>query len=423
MHKQNLQKTASEEMSNVMFAAMSALRPHAAINSGDKAVETGATSALNHTFGNISLHPAAPILQTKLSVNKSGDKYEQEADAMADKIVGENVGDSIERNTVSKSITTLMQQKKEANLTVNPGLSNKIISLQGNGNNIDTGMQSYMSNRFANDFSKVKLHTDSEAIKMNEELNARAFTVGNDIYFNKGEYNPTSQNSKHLLAHELTHTIQQQGTNMQVQKEDKKDPTDAPKPEVDFKILPPDLKFRFHHLLFEADTSKVKLDYQIQGMKAGLSYKYGSELGLSMRKGDAGASFGWTPGANDFKLKLSSGLISTRFSASPGIGKYSAGLHLGDPILPMEDDMSKTFMAGGAAAGNIVSGLQDPGDLLQYYQQHKSDIQNVSESADLFGKITDYGKKNVRFGADLLFSYDPVNKVVVTVKVGARWVF
>src|SRR5436190_8978074 len=62
---------------------------------------------------------------------------------------------------------------------------------------------------FGNDFSNVKIHTDTEAIQMNHELNAKAFTVGNDVYFNQGEYQPGSESGKHLLAHELTHVVQQ----------------------------------------------------------------------------------------------------------------------------------------------------------------------------------------------------------------------
>jgi len=68
-----------------------------------------------------------------------------------------------------------------------------------------------MENRFGTDFSEVKIHTGSQAIQMSRELNAQAFTVGNDIYFNEGKYNPSSDAGKHLLAHELTHTVQQNG--------------------------------------------------------------------------------------------------------------------------------------------------------------------------------------------------------------------
>lgn len=74
---------------------------------------------------------------------------------------------------------------------------------------MDDNTQTFMQSRFGADFSDVKIHTGGEAIQMNRELNAKAFTQGNDIYFNEGQYNPDSTDGKYLLAHELTHTLQQ----------------------------------------------------------------------------------------------------------------------------------------------------------------------------------------------------------------------
>ena len=66
-----------------------------------------------------------------------------------------------------------------------------------------------MENRFGTDFGDVRVHNDSKAIQMNQELKSLAFTHGRDIYFNKGTYNPELSTGKQLIAHELTHTIQQ----------------------------------------------------------------------------------------------------------------------------------------------------------------------------------------------------------------------
>ena len=62
---------------------------------------------------------------------------------------------------------------------------------------------------FDSDFSGVKLHHDNDAVRRTQALGARAFTKGNDIYFNRGEYSPYSRAGQHLLAHELTHVVQQ----------------------------------------------------------------------------------------------------------------------------------------------------------------------------------------------------------------------
>ena len=66
-----------------------------------------------------------------------------------------------------------------------------------------------MSARFGADFSGVKIHTDASAQQMSKQVNAHAFTYGNHIYFNSGKYDPDSSSGRTLLAHELTHTIQQ----------------------------------------------------------------------------------------------------------------------------------------------------------------------------------------------------------------------
>ncbi len=66
-----------------------------------------------------------------------------------------------------------------------------------------------MSSKFGFEFSNVRIHTDETAIQLNKGLNARAFAHGSDIYFNKGEYSPNSFDGKKLLAHELTHVVQQ----------------------------------------------------------------------------------------------------------------------------------------------------------------------------------------------------------------------
>ena len=76
-----------------------------------------------------------------------------------------------------------------------------------------------MSNKVGADFSNVKVHSDSKAADMNSSIGAKAFTHGKDIYFNKGQYNPSSQGGKHLLAHELTHTVQQGAAEMKEEKD------------------------------------------------------------------------------------------------------------------------------------------------------------------------------------------------------------
>ena len=92
---------------------------------------------------------------------------------------------------------------------VSHNLATSIESARGRGNHMDRATLSFMMPRFRTDFSKVKIHNDADAAVMSKQLGAKAFTVGNDIFFNDGEFQPHSINGKKLLAHELTHVMQQ----------------------------------------------------------------------------------------------------------------------------------------------------------------------------------------------------------------------
>jgi hypothetical protein len=88
-------------------------------------------------------------------------------------------------------------------------LSQQISSAAGRGSSLPASTQSEMSDSIGYDFSDVKVHTGPESVQMNKAMGAQAFTHGNDVFFNSGKFNPESTNGKHLLAHELTHVVQQ----------------------------------------------------------------------------------------------------------------------------------------------------------------------------------------------------------------------
>lgn len=83
---------------------------------------------------------------------------------------------------------------------------------KGGGHVLPDATKAFMENAFQADFSQVRIHTDARAAEMSHSIHARAFTHGRDIYFNKGEYIPDRLEGKKLLAHELTHTLQQRHT-------------------------------------------------------------------------------------------------------------------------------------------------------------------------------------------------------------------
>ncbi|WGH74150.1 DUF4157 domain-containing protein [Tenacibaculum tangerinum] len=91
----------------------------------------------------------------------------------------------------------------------NSSLESNLSSSKGGGSSLPSSTKNEMESGFGADFSGVRVHNDSNAVQMNQQLGSQAFTNGNDIYFNEGKYNPQSDSGKHLLAHELTHTVQQ----------------------------------------------------------------------------------------------------------------------------------------------------------------------------------------------------------------------
>ena len=81
--------------------------------------------------------------------------------------------------------------------------------LRSPGQPLDGNTRTFMESRFGHDFSQVRVHTDEKAAKSAQSVNALAYTVGPNVVFGKGEYTPSTTAGKRLLAHELTHTIQQ----------------------------------------------------------------------------------------------------------------------------------------------------------------------------------------------------------------------
>ena len=100
-------------------------------------------------------------------------------------------------------------QKQENGVTSSSAAGTYIKSLNGKGNPLPGKVSDFFSPKMGYDFSDVKVHTGKEAADSAKELNARAYTVGNDIVFNEGEYDTGTTDGKKLLAHELTHVVQQ----------------------------------------------------------------------------------------------------------------------------------------------------------------------------------------------------------------------
>ncbi|WP_223265319.1 eCIS core domain-containing protein [Nostoc sp. 'Peltigera membranacea cyanobiont' 210A] len=224
---------------------------------------------LMHDISRISLRP-----QTKLTVNQPGDVYEQEADKVAQQVMQtmsepvskqsvqrealpeeeeelqmKSLADtniSLQREALPEEEEEELQMKSLADNNISlqrealpeeeeelqmKSLADTNISLQRQGggvaatSNLETSIQQErgsgqplsddirqpMEQAFGTDFSSVKIHTDNRSDQLNQSIQARAFTTGQDIFFRQGEYAPESHGGKELLAHELTHVVQQNG--------------------------------------------------------------------------------------------------------------------------------------------------------------------------------------------------------------------
>ena len=93
-----------------------------------------------------------------------------------------------------------------------PEIEQAIQRRRGSGQVLDAGVRTKMEPAFNVDFGGVRVHTDAQADTLSRSLNARAFTTGQDLFFRQGEYNPGSSAGRELLAHELTHVVQQSGS-------------------------------------------------------------------------------------------------------------------------------------------------------------------------------------------------------------------
>lgn len=177
--------------------------------------------------------PQNLVIQRKLTVGKEDDEFEKEADNTADRVMRMpeqgfiqrkcahcEDEEKINRKPLSSSITPFIQNKSESGAAVSQNVSGSIESSRGGGSSLDGKTQSFMASRMGNDFGQVKIHADSGATQLSRSLNAKAFTVGNDIYFNEGQYRPQATEGKRLLAHELTHVLQQGGGQTMLQKKD-----------------------------------------------------------------------------------------------------------------------------------------------------------------------------------------------------------
>jgi hypothetical protein len=194
---------------------------------------------LSGSFPPSAIRSRSGILQPKLQIGAPNDSFEHEADAVADQVVqrmsgkgegsmgmGMGIKASIDAAGIQRKCAACEEEAKpmiQRKLNAAPigsatavnlastQVSNQIQSSRGSGGSIDMQTRTQMERHMGHNFSQVRIHTGEYAAAMSRELNAKAFTVGNDIYFNTAQYQPQTEGGVRLLAHELTHTVHQGG--------------------------------------------------------------------------------------------------------------------------------------------------------------------------------------------------------------------
>jgi hypothetical protein len=185
-------------------------------------------------------------IQAKLSVNAPGDKFEAEAEQVSKEIARMDIqraGPEEEEMQLARAdvqragpeedelqmarVQRAGPEEEEMQLArvqragsdeggfeVGGEIESTIQAQRGSGQAMSDQTRGFFESGFGHDFSNVRVHDDATADSLNRSVDARAFTIGSDIFFRKGEYQPDSQAGRELMAHELTHVVQQGGASV-----------------------------------------------------------------------------------------------------------------------------------------------------------------------------------------------------------------
>ena len=176
-----------------------------------------------HAAGNLAIQSLirSGSIRPKLATSQPGDIHEREADEVAEQVMRSAAVPSIQRRCAACAegapcpACEGVQAKKAGGpvLHVAATAEASIASLRGGGQPLPTSVRAFFEPVFQRDFSRVRIHTGREASEAAQAVQARAFTVGRDVAFAAGEYDPQSRDGQRLLAHELAHVLQQNPEN------------------------------------------------------------------------------------------------------------------------------------------------------------------------------------------------------------------
>ncbi len=197
--------------------APSAILQRAAL--APQSLRPGDIHRLQQTLGNRAvgallsqLSPARSLVQAKLTVHAAGDQYEQEADRMAEAVTGMPAAQREELSRAEKPAVMRMPQPSPAAggaFEASGAFEQQLQAARGRGQPLPPALKEDFETKFGADFGGVRVHADAHAGELNRSIAADAFTAGRDVFFRQGVYDPGSRDGQKLIAHELTHVLQQ----------------------------------------------------------------------------------------------------------------------------------------------------------------------------------------------------------------------
>jgi hypothetical protein len=187
-----------------VFAGVLTRKEECGIGSGS----TRAAYGLAYDLSRIAVYsPVLGKIRAKLKVNTPGDVYEQEADAVVERVLRvplAPIGGFEARAEAAQSIGREATGETQAQCA--PAIVDRV--LESAGQMLESSARTFMEPRFGHDFGRVRVHTDGEAARSAQAIGAKAYTAGKHIVFGPGQYNLATGAGLRLLAHELTHTLQ-----------------------------------------------------------------------------------------------------------------------------------------------------------------------------------------------------------------------
>jgi hypothetical protein len=169
---------------------------------------TAGAGPASHSFADLPAPGQRAIVQAKLTVSQPGDQHEQEADRVAAAVVrGLTAGPGQVAPPAAQ-----IQRSAIGGADLPPETEQAVRQASGGGGqSLPAPIQQQMGAALGADFSGTRIHSDPQADTLSRAISARAFTTGQDVFFRQGEYQPHSPAGQELLAHELTHVVQQGG--------------------------------------------------------------------------------------------------------------------------------------------------------------------------------------------------------------------